>query len=86
LTLGRARTLNGVPVDALDGSQKIGSKHVKVVLYVRATGMHVPVEEDAVNATGKPDGLLHVVYSMWGEVVRPFAPQAAGSIGPVSST
>ena len=56
------------------------------MLYVRASGTHVPVEEDAVNAAGKPDGVLHVVYSKWGEVVRPQAPQAAGSIGPVSST
>jgi hypothetical protein len=85
-TLGRARTLNGIAVDAVDGSQKISGKHLHVVLYVRAAGTHVPVEEDAVNAAGKPDGVLHVVYSKWGEVVRPLAPQAAGSIGPVSST
>ena len=38
------------------------------------------------NAAGKPDAVLHVVYSKWGEVVRPQAPHAAGSIGPVSST
>lgn len=86
LSLARTRTLDGVRVDAVQGAQKIGGKHVRVVLYVRATGTHVPVEEDAVGTTGKPSGVLHVVYSKWGEVVRPRAPQAAGSIGPVSST
>jgi hypothetical protein len=85
-TLGGTRRLNGIEVDAVEGSQKISGKHLRVVLYVRANGTHVPVEEDAVNTAGKPDGVLHVVYSKWGEVVRPQAPQAAGSIGPVSST
>jgi hypothetical protein len=85
-TVGRARTLQGTGVDAVEGSQKIGGKHVQVVLYVRARGRHVPVEEDAVDGEGKPSGVLHVVYSKWGEVVRPVAPLAAGSIGPVSST
>jgi hypothetical protein len=86
LRLARARTLNGVRVVGVEGSQKIGGKHVHVVLYVRAAGTHVPVEEDALSTAGKPSGVLHVVYSNWGEVVRPRAPQAAGSIGPVSST
>jgi hypothetical protein len=86
LSLARMRTLNGVRVDAVEGSQKIGGKHVRVVLYVRATGTHVPVEEESVGAADKPSGVLHVVYSKWGEVVRPLAPQAAGSIGPISST
>ena len=85
-TPGHTRRLNGVEVDAVEGSQKIGGKRLQVVLYVRASGPHVPVEEDAVNAAGKPDSVLHVVYSKWGEVVRPQAPHAAGSIGPVSST
>jgi hypothetical protein len=85
-TLGHSRRLHGTEVDAVEGTQKIGSKHVPVVLYVRAAGTHVPVEEDAVNGAGKPDGMLHVVYSKWGEVVRPQAPDATGSIGPISST
>jgi hypothetical protein len=86
VALGHARTLDGLRVDALQGTQSLGGKHVHVVLYVRAAGTHVPVEEDAVGASGKPDGVLHVVYSKWGEVVRPLAPQATGSLGPVSST
>jgi hypothetical protein len=81
-----ARTLDGTEVDAVEGSQTIGGKHVDVVLYVRARGKHVPVEEDSVSATGNRTGLLHVVYSKWGEVVRPLAPQTVGSMGPVSST
>jgi hypothetical protein len=85
LTLRPARTLRGTHVDGVEGTQKVGGTHIRVVLYVRAAGTHVPVEEEAVNAAGKPDGVLHVVYSKWGEMVRPRAPQAAGSIGPVSS-
>jgi hypothetical protein len=55
------------------------------VLYVRAHGSHVPVEEDAVDAKGKSNGTLHVAYSNWGETVRPQAPQGAVPIGPVSA-
>jgi hypothetical protein len=86
LKLDAGRTLDGLHVDTVEGNQTIGGKHLHVVLYVRASGKHVPVEEDSVEASGKHSGVLHVVYSKWGEVVRPVAPQAAGSIGPVSST
>jgi hypothetical protein len=86
LRLGAGRTLDGLHVDAVEGTQTIGGKHLHVVLYVRASGNHVPVEEDSVEASGKTSGVLHVVYSKWGELVRPVAPQAAGSLGPVSST
>jgi hypothetical protein len=55
------------------------------VLYVRAHGSHVPVEEDAVDAKGKANGTLHVAYSHWGETVRPQAPPGAVPIGPVSA-
>jgi hypothetical protein len=85
LRLGAGRTLDGVHVDTVEGAQTIGDKHVHVILYVRASGQHVPVEEDSVAASGRPSGFLHVVYSKWGEVVRPVAPQASGSLGPVSS-
>ena len=85
-TLGHAKTLSGLRVDAIEGTQKIGGRRYHVVLYVRAAGTHVPVEEDALNPSGNRNGVLHVVYSKWGEMVRPSAPQAAGSIGPVSST
>ena len=85
-TLQHAKTLSGLRVDAVEGTQKIGGRRYHVVLYVRAAGTHVPVEEDALDPSGNGNGVLHVVYSKWGEMVRPKAPQAAGSIGPVSST
>lgn len=85
LTLRRATTLRGIAVDAIEGTQTYARKKERVVLYVRAHGRHVPVEEDAVNAKGKADGQLHVAYSHWGETVRPEAPQGAVPIGPVSA-
>jgi hypothetical protein len=85
LTLGHATTVGGVAVDAIEGTQTYAKKKERVVLYVRAHGSHVPVEEDAVDATGKPNGTLHVAYSHWGEIVRPQAPQGALPIGPVSA-
>jgi hypothetical protein len=85
LTLGRATTLGGIAVDAIEGTQTYAKKKQRVVLYVRARGSHVPVEEDAVDASGKPNGALHVAYSRWGETVRPQAPQGAVPIGPVSA-
>ena len=85
LTLGHATTLDGIAVDAIDGAQASARKTERVVLYVRAHGSHVPVEEDAVDSKGKADGSLHVTYSRWGEIVRPQAPQGAVPIGPVSA-
>jgi hypothetical protein len=85
LTLGRATTLDGIAVDAIKGNQTYAKKTERVVLYVRAHGRHVPVEEDAVDSKGKPNGALHVAYSHWGETVRPEAPQGAVPIGPVSA-
>ena len=85
LTLGRATTLDGIAVDAIKGTQTYAKKKERVVLYVRAHGRHVPVEEDAVDSKGKPNGALHVAYSHWGETVRPEAPQGAVPIGPVSA-
>jgi hypothetical protein len=84
--LGKPRTLDGHRVESVKGTQTLRGRHVHVVLYVRASGSHVPVEEDAATATGKPNGSFRVVYSMWGETVRPLAPQATASIGPVAST
>jgi hypothetical protein len=84
-SLGRSRTLDGFPVDAIAGTQTLSRHSVHVVLYVRARGTHVPVEEDSVNAKGQSTAVEHVVYSRWGELVRPQAPRAAITIGPVSS-
>ena len=85
LSLGHARTLDGQTVDAIDGTQKFGKKSEHVVLYVRAEGTHVPVEEDSVNAKGQHTAAEHIVYSKWGELVRPEAPQATISVGSISA-
>jgi hypothetical protein len=87
LKSGRPRTLDGQKVDAIYGTQHFqGQKVMRAVLYVRAGGRHVPVEEDTLTAKGKPNGVEHTIYSMWGEKVRPQPPVASVTIGPVSST
>ena len=86
LKLGRSRTLDGRAVDAIEGTQKFGKTTGPVVLYVRAKGSHVPVEEDSLGADGRPSSAEHVIYSSWGETVRPEAPQATVSIGHISAT
>ncbi len=68
-------------MDAVDGTQGSGKKSMRVVLYVKADGRHVPVEEDSLNAHGQRTAAEHIVYSSWGETVRPKAPQASISIG-----
>jgi hypothetical protein len=85
LSLARPRTIDGTAVDAIEGTQKFGRTTNHVVLYVRARGSHVPVEEDSVNTKGQHTAAEHIAYSKWGEIVRPSAPQAAASLGPVSS-
>ncbi|HEX4433310.1 MAG TPA: hypothetical protein VH012_00675 [Acidimicrobiales bacterium] len=85
LTLGKARTLHGEAVDAIDGTQAFGKKSQHVVLYVRAKGTHVPVEEDSVNAKGQTTDAEHITYSKWGERVRPEAPKATISVGLISA-
>ena len=67
LSLGHARTLDGEGVDAIDGTQMFGKKTEHVVLYVRAKGTHVPVEEDSVNSKGKHDRRrAHHLFEMGG--------------------
>ena len=85
LSLGHVSTLDGKAVDAIDGTQAIGKKSEHVVLYVRAEGTHVPVEEDSVNAKGQHTDAEHIVYSRWGEQVRPEAPKATISVGSISA-
>ena len=85
LSLGHVSKLNGVAVDAIDGTQAIGKKSEHVVLYVRAEGTHVPVEEDSVNAKGQHTDAEHIVYSRWGEQVRPEAPKATISVGSINA-
>jgi hypothetical protein len=55
------------------------------VLYVRASGRHLLVEEETVNAHGTPNGAEHIVFSRWGESVRPRAPDASFTLGSVST-
>ena len=85
LSLGPRRNLDGYAVEAIDGTQRFGKKSQHVVLYVRAQGSHVPVEEDSLNAKGEHTAAEHIVYSKWGEQVRPEAPKATISIGSISA-
>jgi hypothetical protein len=85
LSLGRARMLDGQAVDVIDGTRSFGKTSGHVVLYVRAKGTHVPVEEDSVNAKGQDTDAEHIVFSKWGEQVRPEAPKATISIGSISA-
>jgi hypothetical protein len=85
LKLGHASAVDGLKVDAIKGTQTLGHKSVPVVLYVRAKGPHVPVEEDSLNAHGQRTKAEHIAYSSWGETVRPMAPQATISIGHTNS-
>jgi hypothetical protein len=85
-TLGRPRQLFGHEVDAIRGSESLGgTKRAAAVLYVRATGPHLLVEEDSLGPRGTPNGVEHIVFSRWGELVRPMAPSAGLAIGPVST-
>jgi hypothetical protein len=85
-TLGRPRQLRGSSVEAVRGTLKlVGEKAMDAVLYVRASGRHVLVEEDTVDAHGTPNGAEHIVFSKWGEAVRPRAPEAAFTLGSVSA-
>ena len=86
LALEHPRTLGGVPAEAIEGTQTFGHRSVPVVLYVRARGTHLPLEEDSVDAHGGHTSALHVVYSGWGETVRPLAPAATVTFGRVSAT
>ena len=86
-TLGASRQLDGYEVDAIRGTLEVqGAKPAKAVLYVRASGRPLPVEEDTVGAQGQPNGEDHIVFSQWGEQVRPKAPDATITLGPVSAT
>jgi len=85
-TLDPPRKLFGHEVDAIRGTESVGGDdRAPAVLYVRASGRHLPVEEDSVGPQGKTDGDVHIVFSRWGEPVKPLAPPAGIAIGPVSS-
>jgi hypothetical protein len=86
LSLGKPSTIGGQAVDAIKGTQKFGKQSIHVILYVRAHGSHVPVEEDSVDVHGHRTAEEHVTYSAWGEKVRPQAPQASVSIGRIGTT
>ena len=85
-SLGRPRQLGGASVDAVRGTLHLqGEKTMDAVLYVRAAGRHLLVEEDTVDAHGTPNGAEHIVFSRWGESVRPRAPEASFTLGSVST-
>jgi hypothetical protein len=86
-TLGAPRHLNGVAVDTIRGTlDQQGVKPAPAALYVRANGRHLIVEEDTVDAKGTPNGAEHIVFSKWGEKVKPVAPDATISLGKVNAT
>jgi hypothetical protein len=86
-SFGPTRTLHGLRVEAIRGTQALsGTKRVDVVLYVRASGRPMVVEEDTVSARGTPDGAEHIVFSKWGESVRPKAPNPSITLGRINTT
>jgi len=86
-SLAAPRTLDGYRVIPIYGTQKLkGLKRMHVVLYVQATGKHHLVEEDTINAHQVADGVLRITFSKWGESVRPKAPTASITLGPISAT
>jgi hypothetical protein len=85
-TLGTPKTIEGIRVDAIRGTQTLqGHKKMDAILYVKASGSHRVVEEDIVNAKGRPTGVEHIIFSKWGESVRPVAPSAAITLGPINA-
>jgi hypothetical protein len=86
-TLGPTRRLNGHSVESIRGTQKLqGVKRMDAILYVRSSGRHLLVEEDTVGRDGKSNGAEHIVFSRWGEAVKPKAPHASITLGNVSVT
>jgi hypothetical protein len=78
--------LRSLRVDSVRGTQKFqGAKQMRAVLYVRAAGRHVLVEEDTLDTQGKMNGVEHIVFSKWGEPVRPRAPQASVTLGSINA-
>jgi hypothetical protein len=86
-TLGPSRRLDGDQVISVRGTQKLqGVKRMRAILYMQASGHHQLVEEDTVGSNGKDNGAEHIVFSTWGESVRPKAPDASITLGNVSAT
>ena len=85
LTLGHPQKLDGYAVEPIEGRQVVGHTSQRAVLYVHAKGTHLPVEEDSVNGKGQRTDAEHIAYSKWGELVRPQAPPASISVGPISA-
>jgi hypothetical protein len=86
-TLGESKTLRGYQVVGVRGTEKLqGTKKMQAVLYVRTSGRHVIVEEDTVDTQGKSNGAEHIVFSKWGESVKPKAPHASITLGAINAT
>jgi hypothetical protein len=86
-TLGPTRQLDGDQVVSVRGTQKLqGLKRMRAILYVQAAGRHRLVEEDTVGKNGKANGAEHIVFSKWGESVKPKAPNASITLGNISAT
>jgi hypothetical protein len=83
-TLERSRRVNGDKVDVVRGTETQGTTKMKADLYVRSTGRHLIVEENTVNSQGQANGAEHIVFSKWGESVKPRAPEASITLGSVT--
>ncbi len=85
LSLGHATHPRRQRVDAIEGTQTFGGTSQHVVLYVRPAGTHVPVEEDSVNAKGKPQRRPSTSSTPSGASGASPGTPGRGSIGPVGS-
>jgi hypothetical protein len=86
-TLGPPRQLDGVAVDTIRGTlDQQGAKPTPAALYIRTGGRHLIVEEDSVGANGAANAKVHIVFSKWGEKVKPLAPDATIRLGQISTT
>ena len=85
LSLGHARTLDGQAVDAIDGTQTFGHKSAARRPLRPGHGNPRSGGGGLGERQGKAHDAEHIVYSKWGEQVRPEAPKATISIGSISA-
>ena len=87
---GPRRNLDGYAVEAIDGTQRFGKKSQAAIRPrhgPRPRGIPRAGGGGLVERQGRtpPWPLEHIVYSKWGEQVRPQAPKATISIGSISA-
>ena len=72
-------------VDAIEGTQTFARKSRARRALRPRSGVPCPGGGGLPQREGADTATEHVTYSKWGELVRPLAPQATVSIGPVSA-